>query len=288
MKIAASLILLRPTASSFQVLMVKRSENIRLGGFNVFPGGMLDAQDSTAESFVFFNNRTEPSPHIEGIDAVDLTALKICALRETYEETGILLFDSAVPAGLTFLDACRQSRGGFNLARLSYFYRVLTPRIAQDRYDTTFFLSEVGPDAQITLNPDECKEYAWVEPLFALNEYMSGSFKMLPPQVLSLFMLAHFPNYDSVAQGLSTMQYNVEWPEFVPEDKAICLTGDYRHSRTVPEIKEMRLENYIAMPGPSSSLRVRINTLAYPCLARTPFKLEVNEGQYCRLKNPRL
>jgi 8-oxo-dGTP pyrophosphatase MutT (NUDIX family) len=264
--------------------MIKRAETIRLGGFFVFPGGMLDASDSSTDPN--FQASSETSPSLEGIPTLDLTALKICALRETYEETGILLGELSAPQHTTFLGACSQQEVYPNLAQLQHFFRILTPISSPLKYDTTFFLAEVHPDVQVNLNLEESSEFCWVEPLTALNMYLQGNFQLMPPQVIIMSILAHFADIRRVQIAMQTMPYTVERPEFLAKEKHMLLIGDYRHSLTTPETKALKLSNYLVKTDRGTI--VRMSPQVYPALQLSQFKLNLTEGLLTRVGQPNL
>jgi 8-oxo-dGTP pyrophosphatase MutT (NUDIX family) len=257
-------------------LIVKRSENIKLGGFYVFPGGILDALDFTMGSV--YQTKPEVSPPLPGINSVDLSALKYCALRETYEETGILLGEPSAPIGYSFAGVCKELENYPRLSELQYFHRTLTPTIVPDKYDTTYFLTEVDPAVQVNLNLEECSQFEWTSPLAALNAYIKGTVKLMPPQVLSLYMLAHFSEIAKAKEALQQSAPMFEWPEVLPQEKLVCLTGDYRHSRTSDEVKEQRLENYLTLPTSSSKMRFYISPQLYPILRQAQHELRLVDG----------
>ncbi len=71
---AASILLIRNHASE-QIFLVTRSEKLRfMGGFTAFPGGKLDPEDITLS-----------------VPEVGLDARRVCAVRELFEETGVLI-----------------------------------------------------------------------------------------------------------------------------------------------------------------------------------------------------
>lgn len=103
----------RQSADGFRLLLLQRAQNQRfLPGAHVFPGGALHAADSSADWLRLFAPRhtpprfglgpaPPPQPPFPGLvhdDAgagagalPDDVALRICAIRETFEEAGVLL-----------------------------------------------------------------------------------------------------------------------------------------------------------------------------------------------------
>lgn len=287
LKTSASLILLRPSADGFEVLLIKRSANIRLGNFYVFPGGLLESEDSSHEMLSLFGAKSALSPFTVGIPSVDMTALKVCAIRETYEETGILLDNPSVRPGLTFREACRVASSDLSLSKLQFFYRIITPLQIKFKYDTSFFLAEIDPEAQVTLNLDESLDYTWVRPIDALNAALGETLKLMHPQIFCLFILSHFSDIQGLLKATSQAEYIVDWPELIEDGSIYVIYGDYRLSRTPPQLKQHQLKNYYEFSrNPGRPLL--INPALYSSLFASPYRLGFNDGQYIRLANPRL
>ena len=133
-RLAASLILLRDAAAGPEVLMVERtgSASYAAGKF-VFPGGTVDAADAA----------------LSGPEA----ALRVAAIRETYEECGLLLAEPApVRSGLDQDFATLVQRTGCALATQSLvpFAHWITPPHLPKRFDTHFFLAPAPADQTAT------------------------------------------------------------------------------------------------------------------------------------------
>jgi 8-oxo-dGTP pyrophosphatase MutT (NUDIX family) len=164
---ASSVVLVRGRGEEAEVLMGRRrSKAAFLPDIYVFPGGRVDAADIAA-------SRSLPQPR----DLVDrLTrrcrsarglALAIAALRETYEETGLLLADPEVPAPRVRLDAplwraYAEATAGPALGRLRYVARAITPTTSPRRFNTRFFMID-ATFAHGTLLPEsELLDLRWV------------------------------------------------------------------------------------------------------------------------------
>ncbi|MDB5466213.1 MAG: hypothetical protein JWQ46_975, partial [Phenylobacterium sp.] len=157
-KPAATILLLRDDPA-FEVLMVKRHHQIDFAsGALVFPGGKTHAGDH------------DPAwaDHVLGWEAFDgdQRALRIAAIREVFEEAGILLarrrngapiggeacameVRAAVDRGEThFLDVVRDLDAQLELAALTVFARWITPPLTPKRFDTWFYAVQ-APDDQL-------------------------------------------------------------------------------------------------------------------------------------------
>jgi len=167
---AASLVILDPSGPS--VLMGRRSaRHTFMPNRFVFPGGRVDVADSrvpvarpyhpeTAQKLA----ATTSSRHTP----TRLRALGVAALRETFEETGVLIGRSGsprIPTSAPF--AAFAERGlALDLSALTFIARAITPPGRPRRYDTRFFLATrsqvVDIDETIVGADAELEEIAWV------------------------------------------------------------------------------------------------------------------------------
>ena len=208
---AATVVVMRDSPDGIEVLLLRRAERgDHSSGAWVFPGGVLDAQDS------------ECHPHCAGLDdeaasrAMGMAAgaldYHVAAIRECFEEAGLLLaYDAdARPVELTgetgeamrawrtrlhrgentMAEFCRHF--GLTLAtdRLAYFTRWVTPAIRAKRWDTRFFFA-LAPTAQESAHDQvELVEQLWLQPAEAIAR--SESLKLLAPTRITLETLTGF------------------------------------------------------------------------------------------------
>jgi 8-oxo-dGTP pyrophosphatase MutT (NUDIX family) len=182
---AGTIILLRDRASTgLELFMVVRHHQIDFAsGALVFPGGKIDAGDE-APALAARCDGSDPDPV--------LRAIQIGAIREAFEEAGVLL---ARPEGsdrliagdrLTTLAAYRQrlNEGGAAafaemLARerlrlacdaLVRFAHWITPAFVRRRYDTHFFLAETPHDQVLLHDGQELVDSLWISPQQVLDD----------------------------------------------------------------------------------------------------------------------
>ena len=190
-RIAASLLLLRDSAQGLEVLMLRRAErdgDLRSGAA-VFPGGVVDAQDRNAHDCILGPDDSSASAALSlaqgGLD------YWVAALRETFEEVGLLLADRPVDPAIVqpWRDRLQQGQGsvaqmcrehGFKLdARgLIYFSHWLTPPGNPKRFDTRFFMVQAPADQVAVADLGEALELMWLTPLQALDP--ARQLKLLP------------------------------------------------------------------------------------------------------------
>ena len=164
-KDAATLILTRVRKGATEVLMGRRAPgHVFMASKWVFPGGRIDRSDFTAAA----------ANDLPAADMARLTrevparrarALALAAVRETFEETGLLLAAPATIASVAGPWREFRAVGALpDLAALSYVARAITPPGRSRRFDARFFMADV----QALLHPEptagsgELDEIAWL------------------------------------------------------------------------------------------------------------------------------
>ena len=188
---AASLLLLRDGEQGLELLMLRRAERDgdRRSGATVFPGGVLDARDRAAHRFCVGPDDTSLSARL-GVPNGGLD-YAIAAVRETFEEVGLLLADGAfdiaalqdwrlrLQAGSSgAAEFCAANALKLDLRELVYFAHWLTPPGAAKRFDTRFFAAP-APEGQVAeADGGETLELMWLRPQQALEP--ERKLKLLP------------------------------------------------------------------------------------------------------------
>lgn len=197
---ASTVVFVRDAGAGRQVLLLRRPRTAAFAPDAwVFPGGRLDPGD-----FEFDHGRfaSGPTPRDWGrwleADHDEAAAYPVAAIREAWEETGILLAEggacedleeerSALLAGRRSLAAVLGERElRLSTHRLRYLARWITPVGFSRRYDTRFFLAELEPDARCHLLGDELVEARWMTPGEALQASGRHAMFMLPPTLDTL------------------------------------------------------------------------------------------------------
>jgi 8-oxo-dGTP pyrophosphatase MutT (NUDIX family) len=238
---AATLVLMRdrPGAAP-EVLLVKRLGKDRFAGAFVFPGGILESRDCSAEALVLCAGlRPEDAARILGTADSGERALGyfVAAIRETFEEVGILLARdrdgrpwqahpreclSAAREGLRErrLDFIQWLAGlGLRPAveDLAYFAHWITPQALPKRFDTRFFLAGVDGDSVPEPDRAEIADCRWIAPQEALAEQEGGSMRMVNATVKTLEMLAGFTTVAEARRALCAREITAIRPKAVPE-----------------------------------------------------------------------
>jgi 8-oxo-dGTP pyrophosphatase MutT (NUDIX family) len=206
---AATVMLVRDAPRGLEVLMLQRSQALAfMPGVHVFPGGALDAaDDSPALRALCAGLDDAAASRALGLKRGGL-AHWIAAIREAFEEAGILLAYNAAGEIVSLDEAAAEryraqrraldeGRGNFaefllgeglRLAvdRLRYFGHWITPVGSPRRYDTRFFLA-VAPEGQEARHDErETIAHVWVRPREALELCAREAINMRLPTIRTL------------------------------------------------------------------------------------------------------
>ena len=210
---AASLLLLRDGEAGLEVLMLRRAErdgDLRSGAA-VFPGGVLDARDRAAHAWCEGGDDTVLSGRLGlACGALDYV---VAALRETFEEVGLLLAHGTLPAAASLHEwRVRLQRGDAGIADmcealgmrldaggLAYYSHWLTPPGVPKRFDTRFFATMAPPGQAAVADMAEALELMWLTPAQALHP--GRGLKLLPVTRRTLQELGRFADARSALQA---------------------------------------------------------------------------------------
>lgn len=161
---ASTLIVVRPGDRDPVCLMGRRhSDSQFLPGYFVFPGGAVDGADRSAKPASPLDLTHLGAMGVGG-NAADAAALAVAAVRETYEETGVMVAapgDVGDAPGRTF-DEMRHRGVAPALGRLVYLGRAITPTYSPIRFHARFFLTRLRP-GHVGLGGDgELHDLSWV------------------------------------------------------------------------------------------------------------------------------
>lgn len=247
---AATVVMLRDGATGLEVFLLKRHGlSDVLGGAHVFPGGKVDAADAHLDSAARLDAPlqalhaalAEPQ-----LDAAAAAALYVAALREAFEETGVLYAHGIDAAGAARAAALLQEGRSFGemlamlglrlaATRLQPWSRWITPSVGgvmRKRFDTRFFLA-AAPGGQVARHDNhEATESVWLTPRAALEQYRDAVIDLAPPQIMSLAHLARHATVDSAMAQARLRPPPLVLPEPFEHEgrRTICYPGDERHS----------------------------------------------------------
>jgi 8-oxo-dGTP pyrophosphatase MutT (NUDIX family) len=204
LRTAATVLLLRESGPGMEIFMVQRNRQIEFSsGALVFPGGAMDPGDSEiAADTALVSDRG-------GLDA-DAAAIRIGGIRETFEESGIMLArqrgsSALIPAArlavldeqrtaldegkVSFADILRQHTLLPAIDLLVPFAHWITPVNLPKRFDTHFLLALAPADQIGKHDGRESVDSVWLSPKAALDSAASGRFNLPFPTIRNLIKL---------------------------------------------------------------------------------------------------
>lgn len=209
LRVATTVLLLRDGAAGMEIFMVQRHHQIEFAsGALVFPGGSMDPDDRAVAS-------DQALVADAGGLAADAVAIRVGGIRETFEESGILLArsrgsDELISASeLASIEPQREAldegRVGFgDLLRqhalvpavdlLVPFAHWITPVNLPKRFDTHFLLALAPPDQIGRHDGRESVDSIWLSPRAALEGAESGRFTLPFPTIRNLIKLDKLGN----------------------------------------------------------------------------------------------
>jgi 8-oxo-dGTP pyrophosphatase MutT (NUDIX family) len=219
---AATVALVRDAPGGMQVYLLRRVRGMAFaGGMHVFPGGSVDPADATAE--IGWSGPTAAAWAADFATTEPLARSLVCAaVRETFEESGVLLAGPSADdlladvstdeweAERIALEGRRHSLSEL-LARRGLVLRSdllrplahwITPEVEPKRFDTKFFLARL-PQGQVTRSAGtEADQRVWVRPGDALTQELT----MLPPTREVLTELSAYDDVDTALAAVRTIE----------------------------------------------------------------------------------
>ena len=231
---AATILMLRD-APSFEVLMVRRHHQIDFAaGALVFPGGKTHAGDDAPD----WEERTLGW----GAALPAKRPLRIAAIREAYEEAGILLarhLDGSPFRGderahaaredvgkerRAFLDLIRELDLYLDLEALTVFARWITPAMMPRRFDTWFYLAEAPPEQLAICDGQETVDAEWIEPAEAIRLADAGQRTVIFPTRMNLQLLGESRNAEEAVERARARELVTVEPKVAMRDGKRVLT----------------------------------------------------------------
>ena len=220
---ASTVVLIRDvsTGAGVEAYLLRRQKTMAFAaGMHVFPGGSVDPRDEALGESSWVGPSPDDWAPLLTADPRLATALVCAAVRETFEESGVLL------AGPSADEVVADTSGDdWEADRLALLDRSLslaelldrrdlvlradllrpwahwiTPEVEPRRYDTRFFVAAL-PDGQRTRDVGgEADRVVWIRPRAALDAYERGEFGLMPP---TAFTLMELDSFDGVAEVLA-------------------------------------------------------------------------------------
>jgi 8-oxo-dGTP pyrophosphatase MutT (NUDIX family) len=235
-----------------EIFMVKRHEQSAfMAGAYVFPGGRVDDSDDAPDFYAICDGIDAAAAHFPDLEPRDAIRYHLAAIRELFEEAGVLLardasgcfvsfadpevklkFDAyrtAVHQGMLPLPLILQSEGlRFALDALFPWGHWITPEIESRRFDARFFVTRI-PEGQVPLHDEtETIHSQWISPQEALEGYDRRELTLAPPTLRNLEELVRFRSVAEVLESTRTRRIIPIQPRFIQQDGqvVILLPGD--------------------------------------------------------------
>jgi 8-oxo-dGTP pyrophosphatase MutT (NUDIX family) len=236
---------------AMQVLMLRRNaQSVWVAGAHLFPGGAVDADDGSETTARVCAGRDDAeASRILGIERGGRSFF-VAAVRECFEEAGILLALSAgerlsfgdpevarrfvahrrrLNADQTSLAAiCTLEGLELDLDGVCYFSHWITPEGSPRRYDTRFFVGVV-PDAQEALHDDtEVVASTWIAPGEALARHHAGELDLMFPTMKNLEAIGRFRTANDLMHAAAAAEVPAILPRLTVDGDGvrIVLPGD--------------------------------------------------------------
>jgi len=227
---AATVILLREGPRGPEIFMVRRHHQIDFaGGALVFPGGKVAPEDIDLA---------------QGCIAEDpLGSFRLAAIRELFEETGLLLAESVggatgasaepmdrlrtelVQAGIDFSTLLERLGMRPTPEALLPFAHWVTPEMVPKRFDTHFFLARMSGDAALSHDGGETVDSLWITPREALTAAQAGRHTIIWPTRMNLQKLAQHDTVDALWNATRAAPVVTVLPRLVqtPQGQRMCI-----------------------------------------------------------------
>ncbi|HEX5823376.1 MAG TPA: MBL fold metallo-hydrolase [Candidatus Limnocylindrales bacterium] len=194
---AATVVLLRPGPGGPEVLLTHRPTTMAFaGGMHVFPGGQVDSADGDVRLLARSARGQREAAQALGdnVEPSEALALHMAAIRELFEEAGVLLADETGDAVARLATARTRLLGGAGLADaldgfdlqlrtdlLAPIGHWTTPPFMPRRFSTWFFAADLPRAAEVSFEGDEVMAHRWVTPATALDQLATGEIEMWVP-----------------------------------------------------------------------------------------------------------
>jgi len=225
---ASTVILVRQKGGELQVYLLKRSQESRFFPETyVFPGGGVKLEDRDMGLWIphVDMDREEIFRRLGGaMSAQDAVAHGVTAIRETFEEAGVLLCRPSDSGGemLEELLTWRMERGlpkgwledlvvsgGWQLefSRLGRWAHWITPEAMPRRYEARFLVAFMPQGQECMPDQTETTDGIWASPEKALSENLKGGIPLSPPTLITLHQVMDYEDLDALRREAETRSW---------------------------------------------------------------------------------
>ncbi|KAF9358875.1 hypothetical protein BGX34_008680 [Mortierella sp. NVP85] len=253
----------KPGKANYRILLLKRSRIGTSASAHVFPGGNVDKADHDPRwaTLLDYKHTSPNAPPLHNA---------ICAIREAFEESGVLVTDPPTELsndeikiwrervhkdGREFYNLCTSHNLKPAVDRLCHFSSWITPPVEPKRFRTQFYLTvlpwsrESFSDSRVFADGKETTRLDWFTPEEAIEAYRSSEIQtFLPPQFVTLSHLLPIKRHEDLLEIFKQREIVDTMPEFKLEsqdDEGIHLSGvlpgDEEHTTHVKEGHQHRI-----------------------------------------------
>jgi len=248
-KDASTVIVLREAGGGIETFMLCRHHQSGfMGGAHVFPGGKVDAADCDSRWGERVDHTAEAiAERLGETDPVRGLGLLVAAVRETFEEAGVLLAQTSEGVdlaetrrrlldGLPFIELAAAIDMKIDAMALAPYARWITPKMESRRFDTRFYIAVVPADQVASHDGSETTSAVWLRPEGAIDDMLTGKIKLAPPTVRTLRWLAEFSDAQSVIDDALSRKPPLVRPRLVTGNDGwfLALPGDPEHPEDDP------------------------------------------------------
>jgi recombination protein RecT len=217
---ASTVLVVRDTPDGIEVYMLRRSSKSKaVPDAYVFPGGTVDRGDRSPQARLSLVGAWRPAE----------PAFTYTAIRETFEECGLLFADKVIPEqtlrearnGMlegkrTFNDTINDLGVKLDARAVHYFSRWITPSAIPQRFDARFFIARHPPDQVAEADAHETYDGRWVKPLEMIAASVRKELQIVFPTVKHLERIGGFATVEELlrfADGKATIPVTPETRE---------------------------------------------------------------------------
>lgn len=239
---AATVMLIRKTRALEVLMMRRHAKTVFAGGMWVFPGGAVDPADFELD--IHGQDRIDiPGGTEKPINPYEDRAYYAAAIRECFEESGVLMTTSSALATQPTSSALVEARSALNAGSLPFnemlatwsmipdatamqlVARWVTPVGSPRRFDTRFFITACTDSTQAAHDDQELVDSAWMTPQSVLDAFASGEMDLMTP---TLRMLKSLSRHESVGEVFSYLEAHrrFERVRVVNDSRELLLPGE--------------------------------------------------------------
>ncbi len=252
---AATIIIGRDCPDGFEVFMVVRHHKIDFAaGALVFPGGKVSEEDKQEEIRDYCSN-------VDNLDNKTLWTM-IAAIRETFEECGILLMrpqgSSDIVSGdrlqtldeyreklhegeISMLEFLKQEKLTPAIDQLQLFAHWIAPEFAPKRFDTYFYLARAPEDHIAIHDGTESVDSMWIKPSDALTEHKEEKCTIIFPTRMNIMKLARSQTMDEALKRAKSDKIVTVLPRLEQREagQVLCIPKDAGYEITEESLEKV-------------------------------------------------